>query len=209
MFRRRRFIQSAVYGAVAGGAAFAFDNSNTGNFGAAATVFNHSLPAVAANTVCIVSIIANGGPIVSVTDSVGSYTKVTGSPNGTMELWFAFHPASQGAGGTLTVTGTSSATMDLVFASFTGRTGANIDTGGTYVLGASPTWTTSVSNTLLVGAIGPTNGNLTATAPWVGISFASAFNTLVYKIASAPVSSDVLLETGSGGFFGDVITAFK
>jgi hypothetical protein len=99
-----------------------------------------------------------------------------------MELWYAFRTASQSAA-------------------------ANIDTGGTYVNGASPAWTTTATNTLLVGAIGPNSGNLTATAPWVAISFASAFNTLVYKIVSSTQSSAPLVATDT--YFGAVVTAFK
>lgn len=206
-----------VGGGGGGGTNFVPDNNATQNFAASGTSYAFSLPTVAANALCIVSILANNSsPLTGVSDAVGSYTLLgrdTVTANSAkMEVWYAFRTAAQ-VGATLTINTTAAGSgIDVIFASFTGATSAQLDTGASFLQNSTNTltWTTSVAKTLAIGGVGPNNGNLTpATGGWVAISFPSAFNTFVYKITSAQLSSETLGADGSGGYFTSVLGAFK
>jgi len=191
--------------------ALALDGSAHGN-NASGTSVAVNLTTTQTNDYIIVAIVANSGPIVSVSSTaLGSFTFMAASAGSgnVEEVWYKF------SSGTLTadtITVTQSAvdyiTIDAFGVSGSGQTSAVFDSGGPQTTaGADPlSITTHNPNTMAVGCFRPNAANPTAGSGFNQISGAD-FALVEDKILSSAQTLSCTVGTGVGTSNGAVVFA--
>jgi hypothetical protein len=198
------------------GGGIAFNTSVHNNF-TSNTTFNMPGITAPANSVNIIEVgwntVGNTISLTGVSDSVGAYTQI-GSAGG-IGLFYAVRSSAQ-SGNVITFTTSAATTLSSNVGVFTGlNTAAPVDTSGTYsgtVSGPTPapSWSTSATNTVLIGAIGPNNGQFTVSGgTWNVLVTTSDFGGLVYEIVGSSGPQTPPTYSGDGGIFASVTSAFK